>query len=107
MITMRENNLFDFIVFPGGYFDLPFQYASHLQDTQYAALQSTKVGDLLLGYGNQFLEKSTYKTVNFITNLTQQIHSDFNPESRLEGEPFQPDKTFYRKKGSCRDLSWI
>jgi transglutaminase-like putative cysteine protease len=107
VVVLQENNPFNFIVFPSAYFDMPLHYSSHLKDILYAAFLSTKIDNPLIEYGNQILEKSTYKTLNFITNLTNQIHLDFKLESRPEGEPFESDKTFNLKKGSCRDLSWM
>ena len=45
--------------------------------------------------------------IPFLTNLTTKIHDDFILESRQEGIPFAPDKTFEIKNGSCRDLVWM
>ncbi len=107
VVVLLENNPFNFIVFPSGYFDLPFHYSSQLKDILYAALHCTKIEEPLIEFGNRILESSTFKTLNFINKLTSQIHVDFKKESRLEGEPFEADKTFNLKKGSCRDLSWM
>ena len=107
VVVLRENNPFNFIVFPTGFFDLPFHYSSQLNDTLYAALLYGKIGKPLNDYGNHLLEKATYKTLNFISNLTNQIHDDFTLILREEGEPFEANKTFELKSGSCRDLSWM
>ncbi len=107
VVILSENNPFNFIVFPNSYFDLPFHYSDRLKDMLFADLFSERIDLPLIEFGNHILEKSTYKTLNFITNLTQQIHSDFKLESRPDGEPFKADKTFKLKAGSCRDLSWM
>lgn len=107
VVILKENNPFEFILFPGVYFDLPFQYSPRLQVLLQPALTGSDIGDPLIAYGNNILVGSAYRTLNFITNLTHLIHIDFTLESRLEGKPFNPDKTFYLKKGSCNDLSWM
>ncbi|GAB3668336.1 transglutaminase family protein [Echinicola sediminis] len=106
-VILADNNPFDFIIFPQGYFDLPFDYAPKLKDLLCGALVKTQIEIPLIEYGNQILEKSGYKTLHFISDLTKQIHADFNLASRIEGEPFPADKTFNLKKGSCRDLAWM
>jgi transglutaminase-like putative cysteine protease len=107
IMVLPEINPFNFIISPNTYFDLPFEYSSRLKDILYAALLSAKIDNSLIEYGNQILERSSYKTLNFIINLTKQIHTDFIVESRPEGEPLDADNTFAIKKGSCRDLSWM
>jgi transglutaminase-like putative cysteine protease len=53
------------------------------------------------------IQTRSYKTINYITALTNQICQDFTLETRLEGEPLESGITFDLKKGSCRDLSWM
>ncbi len=107
IVLLEENNQFDFITFPRGYFELPFSYSDHLTDLLFGALQFSEISKPLMDYGNELREKSTYKTLHFISNLTSQIHDDFTLDSRQTGEPFEANKTFELKKGSCRDLSWM
>jgi transglutaminase-like putative cysteine protease len=107
VVALRGNNPFDFIVFPETYVELPLDYSYQLKHTLHAALGCTKIDQALVDFGNNILQKSAYKTLDFITSLTNQIHADFILESRTQGEPFEADKTFRLKKGSCRDLSWM
>ncbi|MGB3586163.1 MAG: transglutaminase family protein [Tunicatimonas sp.] len=107
VVVLKDNNPFDFIMFPEHYFDLPFNYSSQLKDILHSALHTIKIDDSLVEYANRILVDTAYKTLNFITALTRQIHHDFTLETRIEGESFAPDTTFNLKQGACRDLSWM
>jgi transglutaminase-like putative cysteine protease len=107
VVRLEDHNPFNFILFPESYFDLPFHYPWHLKDLLHAALHTIKIHDSLLEYANRILVVTAHKTIDFITSLTRQIHHDFTLETRLEGEPLEPNLTFELKKGSCRDLSWM
>lgn len=107
VVTMRENNPFEFMLFPDTCTELPLDYSCQLKDTLHAALVWTKIGHPLIDYGNEILQRSTYNTLDFLSNLTNQIHNDFIFEYRQQGEPFDADITFSLKRGSCRDLAWM
>lgn len=107
VVLLKDHNPFNFILFPDSYFDLPFHYPPQLNNILHAALSTTEIHDALIDYGNRVLASTAHKTLNFITALTSQIHHDFILETRLEGEPLEPNITFDLKRGSCRDLSWM
>ncbi|WP_200978171.1 transglutaminase family protein [Echinicola sp. 20G] len=107
IVRLEEYNPFNYIIFPTGYYNLPINYSLELKDLLFASLVVDHINSPLIEYGNQILEKSVFKTLHFISELTKKIHSDFNLVSRMEGEPYAADKTFNLKKGSCRDLSWM
>ena len=107
VVALRENNPFEFMLFPDTCIELPLDYSCQLKDTLYAALVSTKIDPALVDYGNEILQRSAYNTLNFISNLTNQIHNDFIFEYRQQGEPFDANITFSLKRGSCRDLAWM
>ncbi|MDA0194954.1 MAG: transglutaminase family protein [Bacteroidetes bacterium] len=107
IVEVHEHNPFNFFISPINYSDLPFTYSAHLHDTLQSALRVAKINDPLIEYGNGILKDSNNKTIDFLTNLTKRIHSDFVIETRLIGEPYPADKTFSLKIGSCRDVSWM
>lgn len=106
-VILQDNNPFDFILYPQTYLELPFQYSDRLTTMLTPALASENISDELVAYVDNILSGSGFKTLNFLTNLTNQIHSDFELEFRLEGQPYAADTTFEMRKGSCRDLSWM
>ncbi|MCL5130306.1 transglutaminase family protein [Algibacter sp. L4_22] len=106
VITLSEYNPFSFIIYPSEYLNVPFEYSDDLKSTLYASLEKAYINQLLIDYVNKTLEKSN-NTMDFIANLTKQIHQDFQLSYRHEGSPFEPNKTFELKNGSCRDLAWM
>ncbi|MCB9248474.1 MAG: transglutaminase family protein [Ignavibacteriales bacterium] len=107
IINIAKHNPFNFILYPMNYFDFPFTYSEELKKLNSSALAIEKIDEPLIQYGAKIASDSNFKTIPFLTNLTTKIHDDFILESRQEGIPFEPDKTFEIKNGSCRDLVWM
>ena len=45
--------------------------------------------------------------VSFLSNITDQIKSNWDHVSRYESDLMEPELCFQTKSGSCRDLSWM
>jgi len=106
-LQTKPYNPFNFIVHPESFNTVPFVYSEHQHQILFAALQKIPLNSELLAYANAVLKESSFNTVSFITNLTMQIHKDFEVEYREDGPPLEPNNTFAIRKGSCRDLSWL
>jgi transglutaminase-like putative cysteine protease len=100
-------NPFNFIIHPQQFNTLPFTYSEHQNQVLNASLQKIPLNQELLNYADAILDASHFNSVTFVTNLTSQIHKDFSVEYREAGSPLLPEHTFWMKKGSCRDLSWM
>lgn len=107
IVEIQDYNPLGFILYPQEFFDMPFVYSDGLVKTLQPALEGELITNDLEAYGQEVLVNSNSKTIEFITNLTRQIHSDFTIESREIGEPYKPGQTFDYKIASCRDLSWM
>lgn len=107
LVNSPAYNPFNFILHPLSYINLPFEYAPQLKRLLQPALYVHKISAPLIKYGERIKSEANSNTVQFITNLTSQIHADFTVEVRHEGPPHKPDKTFELKKGSCRDITWM
>ena len=107
IVTIRKYNPLNFILHPTGNFNLPINYSDELNNLLKQALTFEKIDKPLIEFGEKTLNDSKFDTVSFITNITNRIHKEFIVESREEGIPFEADKTFELKKGSCRDLVWM
>lgn len=107
LIEIKEHNPLNFILYPSSYLNFPFQYEESLRSQLAQSLTFESIKDILIEYGKNILIKSKFNTIEFLTNITNQIHSDFIVESRPIGIPFKADKTYELKKGSCRDLVWM
>lgn len=107
VVSIRDHNPLNFILYPSSSFNLPMKYDSPLKELLSQALKFDNISQPLIKYGERLLVESKQNTIDFITNVTRQIHNDFIVESRQEGIPFEADKTFSLKNGSCRDLVWM
>jgi len=107
--VLRSNpyNPFNFLIHPPEFSTIPFSYSDELQHLLQKYLNPAPINQELLMYGKAILTSNKNDTLFFLTELTTQIHDSFIVESREEGIPFEPDKTFNIKKGSCRDLVWM
>ncbi|MEH6710968.1 MAG: transglutaminase family protein [Paraglaciecola polaris] len=106
-VQNKAYNPFNFIIHPDAFNRIPFTYSDHQYQILFAALQKSPLTEELVEYAEAILNTSHFNTIAFLTNLTSQIHQDFNVEYREDGPPLSPDQTFKIKKGSCRDLSWM
>lgn len=107
IVNSREYNPFHFLIYPLYFNTVPFSYSDASEELLQRYLNTEPLGQDLAQYGNSILTSKKNDTLSFLTNLTSTIHADFVVESREEGIPFEPDKTFQLKKGSCRDLVWM
>ncbi len=107
VLDISDFNPFNFLVYPDECNILPFVYADNLRKLLVPALSVVTLQDEVIKYGEEQKEASENKTVDFILNLTKQICNDFILESRMTGQPHEPDITFNLRKGSCRDLAWF
>jgi len=107
VLDSKNYNPYNFLISPQEYVTLPFEYSESLKRNLQASLEIKKINDSILLFATEVLESANYKTIDFLTNLTIQIHSDFKVESREYGSPLSAEQTFTLKRGSCRDLSWM
>ena len=107
IVIAKSFNPFNFLIYPIEYKSLPFQYSPLDLTLLSPAIQSTANLSVLATYIEGIKSEAGHDTLKFLSNLTQQIHSDFTVESRETGNPMEPSQTFERKSGSCRDLSWM
>ncbi len=107
IIDVTEYNPLDFLVHPQKYLNIPFEYDPRTSLLLSASLQATPLSKEMEEYLNNLLQKTNAQSVNFLTELTKQIHQDFISENRDTGKPLEPALSFSQKKGSCRDLAWM
>ena len=107
ILEIQEYNPYDFLIFPGEYAKIPFQYEQRLRILLTAALIPSTLSASLIAYGEDILNKTDFNTTAFLSELTSRIHQDFQLAIRIEGIPVDPDQTFIQKTGSCRDLAWM
>lgn len=106
-ITVIDFNPFHFIIEPQCFNTIPYVYDPSQQTLLAASLVPVSLSKEVLQFASDIAEDTAYKTIPFITKLTQHIHQKITVEYREEGAPLAPDITFTGKKGSCRDVAWL
>jgi transglutaminase-like putative cysteine protease len=107
LLHISEYNPFNFLVYPDEYLSVPFSYSERAGLLLNPALQVSGLTRTMEDYVKGILDKAKHNTINFLTDLTRQIQTDFILESRDSGPPLDPSATFETRKGSCRDLAWM
>lgn len=107
ILESLDYNPFNFIVYPAKYLKFPFTYEKELNEILQPALKPEPINSDLIEFGNKVIHKSNSNTIEFLTNLTQQIHNEFTLEIRELGNPLKANETFHLKNGSCRDFAWM
>lgn len=106
-LETKPYNPFNFILEPQSFNQLPFQYNDQQKKALFSTLEKQSISQEIIDYGTAILEASNFNTIQYLTNLTNQLHKDFSVVYREIGAPLLPDETFQLKKGSCRDLTWM
>lgn len=107
IVDSKEYNPFNFLLYPSNCLTTPFDYPDSLKKILLPSLKQVKIKSELRQFGEKILKKTQFKTMDFLTNLTQEIHQAFIVQYRETGEPMNPDETFRLKCASCRDLAWM
>lgn len=107
ILETKPYNPFSFILHPQNYNQLPFEYNEQQKKLLFSTLEQHSISQALINYGKTIQKAAHFNTLTYLTELTKQLHQDFNIEYREDGFPLLPDETFTIKKGSCRDLSWM
>ena len=106
-VEIIEYNPFNFLVYPAGYLSIPFVYEKKQRKLLDPELQSEGLSEPMLDFINNILGKTNNHSVNFLAQITGEIHTEFTLNTREWGKPLKPEFTFKQKKGSCRDLAWM
>lgn len=98
---------FDFLIHPGDNMQIPFQYDVVNSRLLAPSLDTLPLPGPMKVFSGEILKQSDQQTVEFLAELTRNIHSEFETTFRESGEPYHPETTFLQKSGSCRDLAWM
>ena len=98
-LEVRERNPFHFLLDSRG-LQIPCEYSPHERNVLSAFLEQGPSFPL----PSPLAPDGSRATVETLVNLTRWIHENLEYERRDEGEPFPPEETLRRGKGSCRDF---
>jgi len=106
-VEIPEYNPFGFIIYPFENQELPVEYQGKSGQLLQQSMSGEKIHPKLMAYGESILKNAKEKTIDFLLELTRQIHNDFQVQVREQGSPEASYNTFESRIGSCRDLSWM
>ena len=98
-LEIRERNPFHFLLDSRG-LQMPCDYTPHERNILSAYL----VKSLSFPLPAPLAPEGPRPMVETLVSLTRWIHENLEYERRDEGNPFPPEKTLRRGKGSCRDF---
>ena len=105
VVEMAVYNPFDFFLEPEAE-EFPFKYAPLLQEELLPYLMAGERTPLL----NDYLAKINYtkrRTIDFLVDINQMLHTDIKYLIRMEPGVQTPDETLTNGSGSCRDSGWL
>jgi uncharacterized protein (DUF2126 family)/transglutaminase-like putative cysteine protease len=103
---MAVINPFDFFLEDNAR-DWPFLYGEIEREELAPYLRHKPPGPLLASYFNQFANRPKQNTIDFVVALNQQIEQDIDYVIRMEAGVQTPEETLEKRRGSCRDSSWL
>jgi transglutaminase-like putative cysteine protease len=95
----------NFVFFPFECAKIPFKYPQRMEKYVEFILNSKVISDQVKEYAFSVAEKANYNTIDFLMEVTTQIHKNFRYISRERGDAVSADETLKSRSGSCRDFS--
>jgi transglutaminase-like putative cysteine protease len=102
-IESQPFNPFSFIFFPFEAERLPFEYPEKEKKLLQLYLNQEGVTTIIHQFARQIAAQVEWKTLAFLTKMSEYIRANFIYEKRLLGEANSPEKTLISQKGTCRD----
>jgi len=107
VVVAEEYNPFNFLVHPPQFLRIPFVYDAKIYQLLKPSLQPIGLSEPMIRYTQKILRNTDNQSIDFLSQLTREIHETFSLKTRETGNPLEPDMTFRSREGSCRDLSWM
>jgi len=107
-VELSDHKPYDFIITEPAMAQLPLSYQEPLISLLgvYTTLDK-EVSPTINDFLKPVLLQAKYETVPFLNGLVTYIFKRFKRVERKGGNPWAPEKTLEKGKGSCRDLAWL
>lgn len=105
VMDMSVYNPFDFFLEPKAE-EFPFSYEQDLKHELAPYLTAEPITELMQGYLDR-IDRTKRRSVLFLVDLNQMVHTDVSYTIRMEPGVQTPDETLTLGSGSCRDSAWL
>jgi transglutaminase-like putative cysteine protease len=105
VLRSDDVNVFDFVLFPFGTKNIPFQYPERLYKYLIPYLSRHEITPYIEQFARQIAAGARWETVPFLMDLTRYIYEQFAYQMREHGDAHPPDTTLRDRCGSCRDFA--
>jgi len=107
LIETHHGNPFDFFVTDSSALILPLEYEPQL--TRVLGHYRVRYGDHphLAAFALEMMQAANHETIPFLTLLAEQIYQRLDYLLREHGDPWTPEETIIKGKGSCRDFAML
>ncbi|MDP1813029.1 MAG: transglutaminase family protein [Leadbetterella sp.] len=95
----------NFVFFPFECAKIPFKYPQRMAKYVEFILNNKSIYENVKDFALAVAEKANYGTLDFLMELTTQIHKKFRYISRERGDAVLAEETLKSQSGSCRDFS--
>jgi transglutaminase-like putative cysteine protease len=107
LVETHRGNPFDFFVTDPAALILPFEYEPQLA----RVLGHYRVRDgnhpHLAAFALEIMQEAGHETIPFLTLLAEEIYQRLEYMLREHGDPWTPEETLTKGKGSCRDFAML
>ncbi|HRP62279.1 MAG TPA: transglutaminase family protein [Phycisphaerales bacterium] len=106
LVETLRSNPFDYLITHNEAITLPASYPTSLTHVL-APYRSEERDATVQRWADDVCERSQHDTLQFLSLLTQDIHSMFHVINRPKGDPFTPQRTLTERTGACRDVAML
>jgi transglutaminase-like putative cysteine protease len=107
LVETHRGNPFDFFVTDPAALTLPLEYEPQLA----RVLGHYRVRDddhpHLTAFAQEIMQAARHETIPFLTLLAEEIYQRLEYMLREHGDPWTPEETITKGKGSCRDFAML
>ena len=107
LVETHRGNPFDFFVTDHAALTVPLVYEPHIAGAlaHYLVREGDHPG--LTAFAQEMMQVAKHETIQFLTELAEQIYQRYEYMLREEGDAWTSEETMKQGKGSCRDFAML
>ena len=107
ILELTEYNPFDFIVYPGEFFKVPFKARAKEFSEFKPYLKVFQKSAKVKAEALRLAKECGYSIIDFMNTLNSFLNKEIKYETREEGNARLAEETLDLRTGSCRDISFL